>query len=131
MYAHICMYHPYNQSMQSHDLQVELFRTLAHPVRVRIIELLRAAGSLTVGEIQQRLGLRAANVSQHLAVLRVGGLVSTRRTGTSIWYAVSEPGLGEVLDAARRLHERAPESALPRHRAAGHADQRDQRDIDN
>ena len=94
--------------MTSHDAQADLFGALAHPVRLRIIELLRAAGSLTVGEIQQRLGLRAPNVSQHLAVLRVRGLVGTRREGTSVWYAVSEPGLAELLDAARRVHGQLP-----------------------
>ena len=100
----------YNQIVTSHDIEAELFRALAHPTRLRILELLRAASSLTVGESQQRLGLRAANVSQHLAVLRQSSLVSTRRDGTSIWYAIAAPGVTAVMDSARHLHQSPSET---------------------
>ena len=86
----------YNQIVTSHDIEAELFRALAHPTRLRILELLRAASSLTVGEIQQRLGLRS--------------LVSTRRDGTSIWYAIAAPGVTAVMDSARHLHQSPSET---------------------
>lgn len=88
------------------DFKAELFRSLASPVRIRILEALRAAGSLTVGEIQQRVGIEPANVSQHLGILRAHGAVTTRRQGTSIWYSVSEPRLFDLLDVAREIFER-------------------------
>ena len=87
------------------DFKAELFRTLANPVRIRILEVLRSAGSLTVGEIQQHVGVEPSNVSQHLALMRGRGLVSTRREGTSIWYSVAEPQLFEMLDAARAIFD--------------------------
>lgn len=87
------------------DFKAELFRTLANPVRIRILEVLRHAGSLTVREIQQRVGSEPANVSQHLALMRGRGLVSTRRDGTSIWYSIAEPQLFEMLDAARAIFD--------------------------
>ena len=87
------------------DFKAELFRTLANPVRIRILEVLRHAGSLTVREIQQRVGAEPANVSQHLALMRGRGLVSTRRDGTSIWYSIAEPQLCEMLDAARAIFD--------------------------
>lgn len=87
------------------DFKAELFRSIAHPVRIRILELLRGAGSLTVREIQQRLGVEPSNVSQHLAIMRGRGLLSTRREGTSIWYSVGEPQLFEMLDAARAIFD--------------------------
>ncbi len=87
------------------DFKAELFRALANPVRVRILEVLRAAGDLTVGEIQQRVGVEPSNVSQHLAILRGHGLVVTRREGTSIWYSVANPALFEILDVARAIFE--------------------------
>ena len=120
----------YNQTVTQHDFEADLFRALSHPVRVRILDLLRAAGSLTVGEIQQRLGLHAANISQHLAVLRIRRIVSTRREGTSIWYTIAEPGLLDVLDAARRLYEPPPE---PRRQLQRGSEQefRESREIDN
>lgn len=87
------------------DFKAELFRTLANSVRIRILEVLRDAGSLTVGEIQQRVGVEPSNVSQHLALMRGRGLVTTRREGTSIWYSVAEPQLFEMLDAARAIFD--------------------------
>lgn len=87
------------------DFKAELFRALGNPVRIHILEVLRAAGSLTVSDIQQRLGLEASNISQHLGVMRSRGLVVTRREGTSIWYSVSDPELFHLLDAARTIFE--------------------------
>ncbi len=87
------------------DFKAELFRALAHPMRIRILELLRAATCLTVGEIQQRVGAEPSNVSQHLAILRQHGLVSTRRDGTSIWYSVTDEELFGLLDVARAIFE--------------------------
>jgi ArsR family transcriptional regulator len=87
------------------EFKAELFRVLAHPVRIRILESLRAAGSLTVGEIQSRVGVEASNVSQHLGVLRQHDLVLTRRDGTSVWYSVANPQLFGLLDGARAIFE--------------------------
>ena len=88
------------------DFEARLFQALASPVRLRILELLRASGSMTVSEIQQRLGIEAANASQHLAVLRDRGMVTRRREGTSVWYSISDSRLHRVLDGARSLFER-------------------------
>lgn len=88
------------------DFKAGLFRSLANPVRIRILEALRAAGSLTVGELQVRVGIEAANASQHLSLMRAQGIVSARREGTSAWYSVSEPEVFELLDAARAIFER-------------------------
>ena len=88
------------------DFKAELFRALANPVRIRILEVLRESGSLTVGEIQQRVGIESSNVSQHLSILRSHGLVVTRREGTSIWYSVAAPDLYKLLDVARAIFEK-------------------------
>ncbi len=88
------------------DFKAELFRTLANPVRIRILEVLRESGSLTVGEIQQRVGVEPSNVSQHLSILRGHGLVATRRDGTSIWYSIAAPNLFDLLDVARAIFEK-------------------------
>jgi len=88
------------------DFKAELFRTLANPVRIRILEVLREAGSLTVGEIQLRVGVEPSNVSQHLSILRAHGLVATRRDGTSIWYSIAAPDLFDLLDVARAIFEK-------------------------
>jgi ArsR family transcriptional regulator len=88
------------------DFKAELFRTLANPVRIRILEVLRAAGSLTVSEIHQRVRVEPSNVSQHLSILRGHGLVATRREGTSIRYSIAVPDLFDLLDVARAIFEK-------------------------
>ncbi len=85
------------------DFKADLFRTMASPARIRILEALREAGSLTVGEIQQRAAIEAANASQHLAIMRARGIVEARREGTSVWYSVPEPAIFELLDTARAI----------------------------
>ena len=87
------------------EFKADLFRTLGNPTRIQILEVLRAAGSLTVSDMQQRLGLEASNISQHLSIMRSRGLVLTRREGTSIWYSVAEPGVFDLLDVARSIFE--------------------------
>lgn len=88
-----------------YQFKADLFRTLANPTRLRIVELLHAGGSMTVSELQQRLDVGPANVSQHLAVLRAQGLVATRREGTSIWYRLSEPDVYRLLEIGTRIFE--------------------------
>jgi len=88
------------------EFKADLFRVLANPVRIRILETLRAGGELTVGEIQQRVDVEASNVSQHLAILRQHRLVSARRDGTSVWYSVAATDLYKMLDVARAIFEK-------------------------
>jgi ArsR family transcriptional regulator len=82
--------------------KAEFFRALGHPLRIGIVELLRA-GPLSVAQIQQATGAPASSVSQQLAVLRARNIVSTERQGTTIIYRVPDPELFEVLDVARDL----------------------------
>lgn len=87
------------------DFSARLFQALASPVRLHILELLRASGSMTVSEIHQRLGIEPANASQHLAVLRDRGLVERRREGASAWYSIADPALYRLIDAASAVFE--------------------------
>lgn len=66
------------------------FRTLGEPFRLRILQLLQR-GELTVGQLVDSLDGNQPNVSKHLAILHDAGLVSRRREGTSILYAISDP----------------------------------------
>jgi DNA-binding transcriptional ArsR family regulator len=76
-------------------LQAELCQVLADPVRQELLHLI-GAGERTVGELVAATGLRQANVSQHLALMRQRNIVATRRAGTAIYYALAYP---EILDA--------------------------------
>ena len=78
------------------------FRALAHPVRIRILELL-VKGDRSVQELQDALGLEQPVVSQQLAVLRSNNIVSGRKEGVSVRYAVRDPLIGTLLDTARQI----------------------------
>jgi DNA-binding transcriptional ArsR family regulator len=79
-----------------------MFRTLGHPARVRILELLRD-GERTVGALQEELGLDSGGTSQHLGALRRTGLVMARREGTSVYYRASDPAVFALLESGRAL----------------------------
>ena len=93
--------------MASHspELQVfkaEFFKALAHPVRIRLLEVLRR-GKRSVQELQAALDLDQSTVSQQLAVLRAKHVVIARKEGTTVRYAVRDPRVGELLDVAREV----------------------------
>ncbi len=83
------------------DLGAELFRALGHPVRVRVLELLRARKEMSVRELHAALQIDSGGVSQHLGALRRQRLLATRRQGTSVFYRVPDPRTFRLLDLAR------------------------------
>ncbi len=97
---------PVNQRPDDPDglrqFKADFFKALAHPIRIRILELLRD-GPLSVGQLQEAIGAPASSVSQQLAVLRGRGIVTTERHGTTVIYAVGDPDIFELLDVARRI----------------------------
>src|SRR3989442_16033738 len=86
-------------------LKADLFRALAHPVRIRILELL-AGRERTVQELQDALKLDQPAVSQHLAALRVRNLVTARREGTLAYYTLRSSVVAELLRVAREVLDR-------------------------
>jgi DNA-binding transcriptional ArsR family regulator len=78
------------------------FRALAHPVRIRILEVL-VKGDRSVQELQEALGLEQPVVSQQLAVLRSNNIVLGRKEGVSVRYAVRDPLIAALLDTARQI----------------------------
>jgi DNA-binding transcriptional ArsR family regulator len=84
------------------EFKADFFRALAHPIRVRILEAL-SADERTVQELQQLLGLEQSIVSQHLAVLRAKGVVTTTKVGTTVQYALQDPLVSDLLAVARRI----------------------------
>ena len=82
--------------------KVQFFRALAHPARIRMLEIL-VRGGRTVQELQEALTLEQPIVSQQLAVLRNQGIVSAQKEGSSVRYTLRDPLVGELLDVARRI----------------------------
>ena len=86
-----------------YELKAEFFRTLAHPGRIRALELLTATAEMSVGDLQREIGMESSHLSQQLAVLRRAGLVTTRKHGNNVYYSVSSADLAELLAVARRI----------------------------
>ncbi|HWV27355.1 MAG TPA: metalloregulator ArsR/SmtB family transcription factor [Aeromicrobium sp.] len=79
-----------------------LFRTLGHPVRIRVLELLRDRPQI-VRELLDDVDVEASSLSQQLAVLRREGLVTSHRRGTAVEYRLATPEVEVLLTAARDL----------------------------
>jgi DNA-binding transcriptional ArsR family regulator len=86
-----------------------LLKALSHPVRLRIIEVL-SDGELCVKRIEEILGVRQPTVSQHLARLKVAGLVESERRGHLVCYRLSEERAARVYRAALRAPARREET---------------------
>ncbi len=94
-----------------YELHAEICQTLSNPKRLEILDLLRE-GEMSVGELASRMGIRVANLSQHLAILRKRGVVIARREGVNSYYRVADPKIIQACMLIREvLHDQLAESA--------------------
>ena len=98
-------------------LKADFFRSMAHPARIRILELLVVADR-SVTELLPAVGLEATNLSQQLTVLRRAGIVSASRRGNAVTYSIASAHVAELLAVARavlssRLDEQADALGIP------------------
>lgn len=82
--------------------KAELFKALAHPARIRVLEIL-VDRPRSVGELADEVGLEISHLSQQLAVLRRAGVVDTRRDGNTVYYSLRDPRMAALLTLARRM----------------------------
>lgn len=93
------MDHPVSHPLpdQLVDLVAQRFRVLGEPMRIKLLDRLRE-GEATVGELQEALNASQQNVSKHLGILHTAGMVSRAKHGTSVVYAISDPGVFGLCD---------------------------------
>lgn len=84
--------------------KAEFFRSLGHPARIRVLELL-ADQDLPVHTLLSRIEIEPSNLSQQLSVLRQAGLVTQHRQGSEVIYSLALPEVRDLLLAARRILE--------------------------
>ncbi|MEU5720628.1 metalloregulator ArsR/SmtB family transcription factor [Micromonospora sp. NPDC047738] len=89
-------------SVPLYQAKAELFRTLGHPVRIRVLELLQD-GPKPVRDLLAAIDVEASNLSQQLAVLRRAGMVTSYRDGPLVIYSLSTPDVADLLAAGRRI----------------------------
>ncbi len=86
-----------------YEVKAGLFKGLAHPIRIRILEVLSAAPEVSVSELLDVVDLEASHVSQHLAVLRRNRLVVSERRGSLVYYRLAYAEVADLLRVARTL----------------------------
>ena len=88
--------------MTIYNLQAEISKTLANPIRLAILHNLRD-GEKSVNEITEILGISQSNLSQHLAIMRQKSILKTRKKGTNIFYSVTNPKINQACDTVREV----------------------------
>jgi DNA-binding transcriptional ArsR family regulator len=83
-------------------VKAEFFKTLGHPARIRVLELLRG-GELSVAELIPDVGLEPSHLSQQLGVLRRNHIVVSRKEGATVLYSVADPMIFELLEVAKKI----------------------------
>ncbi len=107
-----------------YEVKAELFKGVAHPVRIRVLELLSECPERSVAELLERLDLEPSHLSQHLSVLRRYGLVRSQRRASSVYYSLAYPSVAGLLVAARALLHDVVDGRreTAQHLAEAHAD---------
>jgi ArsR family transcriptional regulator, virulence genes transcriptional regulator len=88
--------------MTIYNLQAEISKTLAHPLRLAILHVLKD-GERTVNELLDIVGASQSNISQHLALMRQRQIVKTHKVGSSVYYRVANPKIGQACDTMREV----------------------------
>ncbi len=86
-----------------YEMQAELCKTLSNPKRLEILDILKEEREISVNKLAERLEIPKANTSQHLAVLRQAGVVSTRKDGINVFYSLRSEKITEACHLTRDI----------------------------
>lgn len=93
---------PFTAGRPLAEAKADLFKALAHPARIRVLELL-AAGDRTIGELAEATGLELSHLSQQVAVLKRAGLVDSERRRSTVRCWLRHPETVQLLAVARDM----------------------------
>lgn len=85
-----------------YQVKADFFKTLAHPARIRVLELLRD-GEHSVGELIPEVGLEASHLSQQLGILRRANVLKARKEGSTVLYSVTDTRIFDLLEVAKAI----------------------------
>lgn len=80
----------------------DILRTVAHPLRLRIIEFLQSQ-ELSVGEIQDLLGVSQSLTSQQLSLMKAKGILKSRKNGNMVYYGIERPEVVQVIHCLKKF----------------------------
>lgn len=83
-------------------VKADFFKTLGHPARIRILEVLRD-GERPVSELLPEVGIEASHLSQQLGLMRRANLIQARKVGANVYYSVGQPMLFDLLEIAKQI----------------------------
>lgn len=86
-----------------YEKKANLFKGLAHPYRIRVLEILASHDEVSVAEMLTETGLEASHLSQHLSVLRRYGLVHSERRASVVYYRLAFTQVADLLSVSREL----------------------------
>ncbi|MFT7646977.1 MAG: DNA-binding transcriptional ArsR family regulator [Candidatus Poriferisodalaceae bacterium] len=89
-----------------YEMKAEFFKTLGHPARIRVLEVL-GEGPHSVSDLQPKVGIESSHLSQQLAVLRKAGVVKSERKGNLMIYSVVDPSIFDLLQVAKEMLTRS------------------------
>ena len=88
--------------MKFQDMQVSLFKALAHPIRLNIIKKL-AEGTLCVCELKDDIDFSQSNLSQHLKILRDAGILSHEKVGLKVMYSIVNQDIVSLIELSENI----------------------------
>lgn len=92
-----------NEERPLYEIKANLFKGLAHPYRIRVLEILAETPEASVADMISDTGLEASHLSQHLAVLRRYNLVTSERRASVVYYQLAFEEVADLLRVARQL----------------------------
>ncbi len=90
---------------ETYALWADFWQALSHPIRLRVLAALRQEGVLNVGQLVNRLEIRQAHLSNHLACLKNCGLVTTEAQGRYVYYRIADYRVPALLDLGEAIFQ--------------------------
>jgi len=92
-----------------YELKANIFKALSHPTRVRILDAMRGKKQCAC-TLAPELGIEQSNFSRHIASLKMAGLVHSWKEGVSVYFAVSDPRIFDIMDTVNDILKRRIQS---------------------
>jgi ArsR family transcriptional regulator len=96
------------RTKEAYERNAQIYKLMANAKRLEILDLLNDKGEMIVTEIVNAMGVRKANVSQHLTILRHLKLVKVRRAGKNAFYTITDPRIVEPCKILNQLWKDNP-----------------------
>jgi len=90
---------------ETYALWADFWQALSHPIRLRVLVVLRQEGALNVGQLVDRLEIGQGHLSNHLACLKNCGLVTTKAQGRYVYYRIADDRVPVLLDVGEAVFQ--------------------------